>query len=91
MPKSAQQHANCGQANGLRRRRRPASLNILLEPDASAALRDKLTIELAAIASADEAALWAQRGLPAKNTLRPADADVIEQAFRVKMQSVEGI
>ena len=48
-------------------------------------------IELAAIASADEAALWAQRGLPAKNTLRPADADVIEQAFRVKMQSVEGI
>ena len=47
--------------------------------------------ELAAIATADEAVTWAQRCLPAKNTLTSADADVIEQAFRVKMHSVERI
>jgi hypothetical protein len=32
---------------------------------------------------------WAQHSLAAKNTLTPVDAEVIEQAFRVKMQSLE--
>jgi hypothetical protein len=62
---------------------------MLLQPDASALLREQLLIELAAIATADEAAVWAQRKLPAKNTLTPDDADVIEQAFRAKLQSLE--
>jgi hypothetical protein len=48
-----------------------------------------LLIELVAIATADEAAMWARRKLPAKNTLTPDDADVIGQAFRAKLQSVE--
>ena len=43
-------------------------------------------VELAAIATGDEAAVWARRTLPAKNTLTPEDADVIEQAFRAKMR-----
>jgi hypothetical protein len=60
-----------------------------LEPDASAGLRGQLIEELAAIAAADEAVAWAQRCLPAKNTLTLADAEVIEQAFRVKIQSLE--
>jgi hypothetical protein len=64
---------------------------MLLQPDASAVLREQLLIELAAITTADGAAVWAQRKLPAKNTLTPADADVIEQAFRAKLQSVEGM
>ena len=78
-------------ANGSRGRKRPPAPKRLLQPDASAVLREQLLIESAAIASADEAAVWARRKLPAKNTLTPADADIIEQAFRAKLQSVERI
>jgi hypothetical protein len=46
--------------------------------------------ELTAIAAAEEAVAWAQRSLPAKNTLTSADADLIEQAFRGKIQALEG-
>jgi hypothetical protein len=46
-------------------------------------------IELAAIVTADEAAVWAQRKLPAKNMLTPDDADVIEKAFRAKLLLLE--
>jgi hypothetical protein len=45
---------------------------------------------LTAIAAAEEAVAWAQRSLPAKNTLTSADADLIEQAFRGKIQALEG-
>ena len=69
----------------------PRTPKVLLKPDASAVLRERLIIEVAAIATADEAVTWAQQSLPAKNTLTPADADVIEQAFRVKMHSMERI
>jgi hypothetical protein len=79
-----------GHANGSQRRKHPRTPKMLLQPDVSAVLRQQLLIELAGIATADEAAVWAQRKLPAKNTLTPADADVIEQAFRAKLQSVEG-
>jgi len=61
----------------------------LLEADASAALRAQLIEELASITAADEAVTWAQHSLAAKNTLMSVDAEVIEQAFRVKMQSLE--
>jgi hypothetical protein len=77
-------------AQGSRGRSRPSRTpKTLLESDASAALREQLMDELARIAAADEAVAWAQRRLSAKNTLTSADADVIEQAFRVKMQSLE--
>ena len=46
-------------------------------------------VELAAIAAEDESLTWAQRSLPAKNTLTSADAEAVEQAFRAKMQSFE--
>jgi hypothetical protein len=78
-------------ANGSRGRKRPATPKLLLQPDASAVLREHLLIELTAVATADEAAVWAQRKLPAKNTLTPDDANVIEQAFRAKLDSLEGI
>jgi ERF superfamily len=82
-------YAATGPANGSRGRKRPPAPKMLLQPDASAVLLEQLLIELAAIATADEAAMWAQRKLPAKNTLTPHDADVIEQAFRAKLQSLE--
>ncbi len=37
---------------------------------------------MAAINSADEAAAWAHRNLPAKNTLTAADAKIVEERFR---------
>jgi hypothetical protein len=82
-------HVATGHANGSRGRRRPPASKLLLQPDASAVVREQLMTELAAITTADEAAVWAQRKLPAKNTLTPDDAEVIEQAFRAKLQSVE--
>jgi hypothetical protein len=73
------------------RKRHPRTPKILLEPDASGVLREQFIIELAAIATADDAVAWAYRNLPAKNTLTLVDADIIEQAFRDKMQSLERI
>ena len=44
-----------------------------------------MLIELAALASADEAATWAQRILGTKNSLTAADARQVEDAFRARM------
>ena len=41
--------------------------------------------ELDGLQSADEAADWAHRSLPAKNALTAEDADVVEAAFRAKL------
>jgi hypothetical protein len=57
----------------------------ILPPDQSAALRDRLVAELDALQSADEAAGWAHRSLPAKNTLTAADADFVEAGFRARL------
>jgi ERF superfamily len=79
-------------ANGQRGlKRHPSPPKTLLEPDQSAVLREQLIIELAAIATADEAVAWAYRSLPTKNTLTSADAGIVERAFRIRMQSVEQI
>ena len=57
----------------------------VLAADQSAALRDRLVAELDALQSADEAASWAHRSLPAKNTLTAADAELVEAGFRAKL------
>ena len=85
------EHVAEDHANGSRGRSRlPRTPKTLLEADASATLCDQLMEELTAIAAAEEAVAWAQRSLPAKNTLTSADADLIEQAFRGKIQALEG-
>jgi hypothetical protein len=60
----------------------------LLDPDASAALRDQLAAELNGIGSAEEATTWAYRVLGPKSSLTPADAKRIEEAFRVKLDTL---
>jgi hypothetical protein len=73
-----------------RARRRPVrdgqgpSLPIL-GPEASAALRDGLLDELDGLNSADAAAAWAHRSLPAKNTLTAADARLVEERFQARL------
>ncbi len=59
----------------------------ILAADLSAQLRDRLLGELGDLQSGDEAADWANRSLPAKDTLMVADAQLIEDGFRLKITS----
>src|SRR6516165_5938395 len=56
-----------------------------LEPEQSAALREKLLTELGTVTSADLAAIWAQEALPAKNRLAATDAKLVEDAFEHRL------
>ncbi len=62
---------------------RPAKA--ILAADQSEALRDRLVAELDGLQSADEAASWAHRSLPAKDTLTAPDAELVEAGFRGKL------
>jgi hypothetical protein len=57
----------------------------VLAPDQSAVLRDRLVAEVDRLQSADEAAGWAHRSLPAKNTLTVDDAGLVEAGFRARL------
>ena len=52
-------------------------------------LRDQLLSELKAVISADAAAIWARRILPAKNSLNIADARQLENAFQARLAALE--
>ena len=71
---------------------RPHPITRLVPPvlaaDPSAQLRDRLLGELSGLQSSDEAANWANRSLPAKNTLIVADAQLVEDGFRIKMAAL---
>jgi hypothetical protein len=51
----------------------------------SASLRAELLREIECLSAADNAALWAQRRLPAKNQLSATDAQQVEEAFAAKL------
>jgi hypothetical protein len=61
----------------------------IVDPEASAALRDQLAGELKNLGSAEEAATWARRVLGARSSLTGADAHQIEEAFREKLTVFE--
>jgi ERF superfamily len=61
----------------------------ILDPVASATLRDQFVEELKAIASSDDAAIWAHRILGDKNSLTEADARQVEGAFQAKLATLE--
>jgi hypothetical protein len=67
--------------NGQRRNSTHGERPAALEPEQSAALREKLLSELGTITSADLAATWAQEALPVKNSLTATDAKLVEDAF----------
>jgi ERF superfamily len=62
-----------------------SKLAAVLDVAASAALCDKLLAQVGSLASAEFAAAWATRALPAKNTLAAADAKLLEEAFEQKL------
>jgi len=65
----------------------PLARSILGE-QLSASLRESLLQQMAAINSADEAAAWAQRSLPAKNSLTAADAKMVEEQFAARLSAI---
>jgi hypothetical protein len=51
-------------------------------------LRDQLLRDLENLNSAEGAAVWARRILPAKNTLHEADARQVEEAFQERLTAI---
>jgi hypothetical protein len=66
----------------------PSATRSVLGAQLSASLRESLIEQMAAINSADEAAAWAYRSLPAKNSLTAADAKLVEQAFQMRLSEI---
>jgi len=62
-----------------------ASLESDLSAALSASLQAELLREIEGLSAADDAALWAQRRLVAKNQLSAADAQQVEEAFAAKL------
>jgi len=67
-----------------------AATPAILDHSQSAEVRDRLLAELGALQTAEDAASWAHRSLPAKNTLMPADARLVETSFRGKVMGLDG-
>ena len=65
------------------------SVRTVLGVQLSASLRESLIEQMVAINSADEAASWAHRNLPAKNTLTGADAKIVEERFRARLSAID--
>jgi ERF superfamily len=73
---------------GARRVRAKLERAVPLNPDQSAALREKLLTELENITSADLAAAWARDALTARNSLSAADAKLVEDAFELRLSEL---
>jgi ERF superfamily protein len=74
--------------SGLRRPNYRPNPTRLLDPDASAALRDQLLAGVDHLKSAEQAATWGVQALAAKNTLLAADAERVESAFQVQLSNL---
>jgi len=74
--------------NGQRRNSMHGERSAPLEPEQSAALREKLLMEVANIASADLASAWAREALTAKNSLTATDAKLVEDAFERRLSEL---
>ncbi len=66
----------------------PAPADSALRRKLSAVLRDQLLRDVGNLNSAEGAAVWARRILPAKNTLHEADSRQVEQAFEAKLIAI---
>ena len=61
---------------------------IILDPDNSATLREKLLTEIGNLTSAEVAVTWARGVLSAKDTLTANDAKVVEEGFEQKLSKL---
>jgi ERF superfamily len=74
-------------SNG-RARGNKGEIPLTLDPEQSAALREKLLIEIGNITTADLAAAWAREALTAKNSLTATDAKLVEDAFERRLSEL---
>ena len=74
-----------GHTGSPRRRSDAKPFKPVLQPEASAELRDRLLVELSALGSGDEMAIWAHRCLADKNRLTATDAERVEEAFQARL------
>jgi hypothetical protein len=74
--------------NGHGRGGRKDEVPLTLDPDQSAALREKLLTELGNITSADSVPNWARGALTSKNSLMATDAKLVEDAFERRLSEL---
>jgi hypothetical protein len=65
-----------------------AEPSMILDADQSAAVRNRLVVEIASMSSADDAAAWAREALAAKNDLTTPDAKLVEDAFEQRLSQL---
>jgi hypothetical protein len=83
------EYVQAAQRTASRDRKPPGSpARSVLGEQLSASLRESLIQQMAAINSADEAAAWAHRSLPAKNTLTVVDAKIVEERFAARLCAI---
>jgi hypothetical protein len=73
---------------GPRTKPAPVRARPILDPAWSAATRQQLLTEIAALGSSEEAARWARKGLEAKNSLTSEDAQIVEEAFALRLTGI---
>jgi hypothetical protein len=78
----SKRRADRGRANKFSSPSPASELSVTL----SASLRAELLREIEGLGAPDDAALWAQRRLPAKNKLSVTDAQRVEEAFAAKLE-----
>jgi ERF superfamily len=78
---------HAGDPNVHRRIPPARAAKVILPTEQSALVRDRLLAELGGLHSTDEAASWAHRSLPSKNTLTVVDAQLVEACFEMKLAS----
>jgi hypothetical protein len=83
-------HGQLGRKPFAKPRAEPAPADSGLRRKPSAVLRDQLLRDMENLNSAQDAAVWARRILPAKNTLHEADARQVEEAFEAKLTAING-
>jgi hypothetical protein len=85
-PRKANGHASAFGSAVANRRKQSAPPT--LDPEASCATREQLLTEIAGIVTGGELHRWAHRGLSIKNTLTSADAQLVEDAFQIKLAAL---
>jgi hypothetical protein len=84
-PTSAKHRAGIARASKFSSPSLTSELSVTL----SASLRAELLREIECLGADDDAALWAQRRLPAKNQLSATDGQQVEEAFAAKLAVIQ--
>jgi hypothetical protein len=85
-PRKANGHASAFGAAVANRRKQNAPPT--LDTQASCVVREQLLTEIAGIVAGADLHRWAHHGLPIKNTLTSADAQLVEDAFQIKLAAL---